>query len=103
MKEDVSSSGEDGRTETGATSGASHPGLYNAVDFMDDEEGGEEAGKHAASLVAQSAGIALVCSLALDSAALDGDAFQADAVAEPVSRLLFKCYDDLAVAANLMA
>lgn len=78
-------------------------GLYDAADFMDDEVGSDEAMKHARSLVAQAAGIALVCSLAMDSVAESaGDAVQADCVAWPVSRLMFKCYDDLTVAENII-
>lgn len=77
-------------------------GLYDAADFVDDEAGGVDARNHAGSLVAQAAGIALVCSLAMDSVAADGGsgACQADDLAWPVSRLMFKCYDDLTVAAN---
>ncbi|MEA5020760.1 MAG: hypothetical protein VB027_10380 [Gordonibacter sp.] len=79
-------------------------GLYDAADFMDDEVGSDEAMRHARSLVAQAAGIALVCSLAMDSVAEDGggDALQADCVDWPVSRLMFKCWDDLTVAENLI-
>lgn len=84
---------------------ANNPGLYNAIDFVDDEKGSDEAENHAESLVAQAAGISLVCSLAMDSIAADGggEALQADDVLWPISRLLFKCYDDLTVAANLMS
>lgn len=83
---------------------ATNPGLYNAIDFLDDEKGSAEAEKHAESLVAQAAGISLVCSLAMDSIAADGGggACQADDVTRTVSRLMFKCHDDLVVASNLM-
>lgn len=84
---------------------ATKAGLYEAIDFMDDDAGTVEALQDAGSLASQSAGIALLCALALDAVAY-GDCEQAcdpSDVAGIASRLMFKCWDDLTVAVNIMS
>lgn len=82
---------------------ANKPGLYSVADYADDEPGTQGAKTNAAHLVWQAAGIALVCSLALDSTAdekLDYD-LGTEAVVRTTSRLMFKCWDDLMGASYL--
>lgn len=78
-------------------------GLDAGADFAGLEAGASEALKGASRLVSQAAGIALVCSLALE-AAFNGDLEQrdADSVADISARLLFEAHDDLAAAVGLV-
>lgn len=79
------------------------PGLCNAADYMDGEPGSESASRDAAFLTSQAAGIALVCSLATDAVAFGSyEVCEPHEVSGIVSKLLFKCYDDLTVAVNLL-
>ncbi len=83
---------------------ATEPGLFDGTDAMDDEEGSEEGRRHAGMLASQAAGIALVCSLALDAVAFGKEREEVDArdVADTASRLMFKCWCDLTVATGIM-
>lgn len=83
---------------------ATKPGLYNAVDAMDDEDGTPEAKADAARLIRQAAGLSLLCSLALDSAVLEDCEldYTAEYLEKTASSVLFKCFDDLTVAVNIM-
>lgn len=78
--------------------------IYDGTDAMDDEEGSEEGRRHAGMLASQAAGIALVCSLALDAVARGSKKSEIDArdVADTASRLMFKCWCDLTVATGIM-
>lgn len=78
------------------------PGLLNAIDAVDKKPGSEDAKQDAACLANQAAGIALVCSLALDSLTDGRDDCDPIDVIGITSRLMFKCWDDLTVAVNLM-
>lgn len=82
-----------------------HPSLYDAIDMMESKPGSKEAIRDAGILAGQAAGIALICSLALDSVAYEDSDGACDArdVAGIASQLLFKCWNDLATATNLMS
>lgn len=79
-------------------------GLCEAADFMGEEPGSADALEHAGSLASQSAGIALLCSIALDAAAYGGCGQGCDPaeVAGIASRLMHKCWNDLTVAVDIM-
>lgn len=79
-------------------------GLYDAVDFVDEAPGSDAAENGASALVSQSAGISALCALALEAVASGTTERGPDIedVAAAASRLMFKCWNDLAVAANLI-
>lgn len=83
---------------------ATKPGLYDAGGMMTGPETAD-ALRDAGVLANQAAGIALVCSLALDALADEGDrsARISEEVAETASRLMFKCWGDLTAAMSLLA
>lgn len=84
--------------------GESRPGICGAIDYIEEDPRSIEAMQGVRALATQSAGIAAICALALDSAACSryANGPQVEDVAVAASRLLFKCWDDLAVAANLV-
>ena len=75
-----------------------------AADYVDEIPGSKEAMLGVFDIATQSAGIAAVCALALDSLAYSrfDNGPQVEDVAAAASQLLFKCWDDLTVAANLV-
>lgn len=79
-------------------------GMQDAIDFVDEEPGSKRAMEGASALTSQSAGIAALCALALDSVVCDGrDAGpEATEIAVTASNLMMKCWDDLTVAASIM-
>lgn len=83
---------------------ASNTGLYEAIEFMDDEPGSEAALRLARSLATQSAGLALLCALALDAVAYGDCAQDCDPadVAGIASRLMIESYNDLTVASSIV-
>lgn len=84
---------------------ATKEGLYTREDFADELEHGG-GGAPATSMLAQADGLALVCALALDSAAYDGpeDGGEVlDEVAKTCSRLLVEARRAIRVADDLLA
>lgn len=79
--------------------------IVNAVDCMDNEPGTANALRSAETIVAQSAGMALVCALALESVSCNGydQLCSLEDVTNVASKLLFKCFDDLTVATGLIS
>lgn len=84
--------------------GESRSGMCGAIDYIDKDPRSTEAMQGVRALATQSAGIAAVCALALDSLAYFrfDNGPQVEDVAAAASQLLFKCWDDLTVAANLV-
>lgn len=84
---------------------ATKEGLYTCEDFADDLEHGGGA-LPATSMLAQADGLALVCALALDSAAYDGPEDGGEVlgeVAKTCSRLLVEARRAIRVADDLLA
>lgn len=82
---------------------ATKEGLYTREDFADELEHG---GLPATSMLAQADGLALVCALALDSAAYDGPDDAGEVlceVAKTCSRLLVEARKAIQVADDLLA
>lgn len=80
-------------------------GLYRSEEAADDEEGSPDARRDAAMLISQSAGISLLCALALDAVAFDGkkdDGIDVEEIASISSSLMFECWDALTVASGIM-
>lgn len=83
---------------------ATKEGLYTREDFADELEHG--GGLPATSMLAQADGLALVCALALDSAAYDGPDDDGEVlceVAKTCSRLLVEARRAIWVADDLLA
>lgn len=84
---------------------ATKEGLYTREDFTDELEHGGGV-LPAASMLAQADGLALVCALALDSAAYDGPDDEGEVlceVANTCSRLLVEARKAIRVADDLLA
>lgn len=84
---------------------ATRAGLLDPTEYMGYKPRTPEAVTGAASLVAQAAGLSLLCSLALDSVAYGVCSLDcsAEEVAAITSKVLFECWDELMGASNLLS